>query len=142
MTGIIKIYFDGFYYLGNFDSFSVTDSADKAFQLQLTAEFTVRSEIMGLRSMSYANRASSEFLPPLTQAKSQFPTDAGFSQRPQAPTSSNVNQQQLEDLTESEETTSDLPPSSKGFTLADVTESLSILNKFTGESTESDIKKE
>lgn len=142
MTGIIKIYFDGFYYLGNFDSFSVTDSAEKAFQLQLNAEFTVRSEIMGLRSMSYANRATTEFLPPLTQSKSQFPTDSGFSQRPQSPTSSNVDQQQLGNLTGSGVTTSELPPSSTGFTLADVTESLSILNKFTGESTESDIKKE
>ena len=142
MNGLVKIYFDGFYYLGTFDSFSATDSADKAFQLQLNAEFTVHSEVMGLRSLSNANRANPEYLPPLTQSKTQFPSDTGFSQRPQASTASNVPLGQLENLEESNVDSTEVPPSSTGFTLADATNALSVFNKFTGDATETDIKKE
>lgn len=142
MNGLVKISFDGFDYLGTFDSFSVTDSAEKAFQLALNAEFTVHREKIGLRSLAYANTANQEYLPPLSRSEGKFPEDAGFSQREQPSTASNVNPQELENLESSGVDTTETPPSSTGFNLASVTESLSVFNKFTGEATETDVKKE
>lgn len=48
--GIIKVTFDGGVYLGWFSSFNVTESADKPYQFDLTAEFTVAHEVMRLRT--------------------------------------------------------------------------------------------
>lgn len=50
LQGIIKVLFDGGVYLGWFHTFNVTESADKAFQFTLTAEFTVAHEVMRLRT--------------------------------------------------------------------------------------------
>jgi hypothetical protein len=41
----IYIYYDGRIYIGSFDSFSVTDSADKPYNLDYNFAFTVRYEI-------------------------------------------------------------------------------------------------
>jgi hypothetical protein len=137
LSGIIQIYFDGFYYLGTFNSFSATDSSEKAFQLQLNAEFTVHSEIMGLRSLAYSNNSDSEFFSPLTTVTPKFPEDVGFSQRPTPPSSSNVP----DTLPNQEPPVTEVPPSSTGFSLAAATNALSAFNKFTGEPTEKDIEK-
>ncbi len=48
--GIIKISFDGGIYLGWFASFNVAESADKPYQFDLTAEFTVAHEVMRVRT--------------------------------------------------------------------------------------------
>jgi len=48
--GIIKISFDGGIYLGWFASFNVTESSDKPYQFDLTAEFTVAHEILRVRT--------------------------------------------------------------------------------------------
>lgn len=48
--GIIKVTFDGGIYLGWFQSFQVTEAAEKPFQFDLTAEFTVGHEVMRLRT--------------------------------------------------------------------------------------------
>lgn len=48
--GIIKVTFDGGIYLGWFQSFSVAESADKPYQFELTAEFTIAHEILRLRT--------------------------------------------------------------------------------------------
>ena len=50
LQGILKVMFDGGVYLGWFASFSVTEAADKPFQFQLSAEFTVAHEVMRLRT--------------------------------------------------------------------------------------------
>jgi len=55
--GIIKITFDGGVYLGWFASFNVSEAAEKPFQFDLTAEFTVAHEVMRLRTESYASEA-------------------------------------------------------------------------------------
>jgi hypothetical protein len=48
--GIIKISFDGGIYLGWFASFNITESSDKPYQFDLTAEFTVAHEVMRVRT--------------------------------------------------------------------------------------------
>jgi len=48
--GIIKISFDGGVYLGWFSTFSVTEAADKPYQFDLSADFTVAHEIMRMRT--------------------------------------------------------------------------------------------
>ena len=50
LQGIIKVLFDGGVYLGWFSAFNVEESADKAFQFALSAEFTIAHEILRLRS--------------------------------------------------------------------------------------------
>lgn len=50
LQGIIKILFDGGVYLGWFSSFGVTEVADKPFQFQLSADFTIAHEILKLRT--------------------------------------------------------------------------------------------
>lgn len=48
--GSIKITFDGGVYLGWFQSFNVQEAAEKPYQFDLSAEFTVASEVLRLRS--------------------------------------------------------------------------------------------
>lgn len=48
--GIIKVSFDGGVYLGWFQSFNVTEAAEKPYQFDLTAEFTVAHEILRMRT--------------------------------------------------------------------------------------------
>lgn len=50
--GILKVSFDGGVYLGWFSSFNVTESADKPYQFDLTADFTVAHEVLRLRTVS------------------------------------------------------------------------------------------
>jgi len=58
--GIIKVSFDGGIYLGWFGSFNVGEAAEKPYQFDLTAEFTVAHEVMRLRtSMSQAGAPGS-----------------------------------------------------------------------------------
>lgn len=49
LQGCIKITYDGGIYLGRFDSFNVTESAEKPYMFDLTADFTVAQEILRLR---------------------------------------------------------------------------------------------
>lgn len=48
--GMIKITFDGGIYLGWFGSFNVSEAAEKPYQFDLTADFTVAHEIISFRS--------------------------------------------------------------------------------------------
>jgi hypothetical protein len=48
--GIIKVTFDGGIYLGWFNSFTVNEAAEKPYQFELSAEFTVAHEILKLRT--------------------------------------------------------------------------------------------
>jgi hypothetical protein len=41
----VYIYFDGHFYIGSFDDFSVTDSADKPYNLEYSFKFTVRYDM-------------------------------------------------------------------------------------------------
>jgi hypothetical protein len=50
LQGIIKITFDGGVFLGWFSSFSVTESADKPYLFEMTADFDVHKEIQVWRS--------------------------------------------------------------------------------------------
>jgi len=49
--GIIKISFDGDYWLGWFNSFSVSEEAEQPYQFMLNADFTIAKEFMGLRTV-------------------------------------------------------------------------------------------
>jgi len=51
--GVIQMTFDGGIYLGWFTSFSVTESAEKPYMFDLTAEFMVAKEILRLRSIIF-----------------------------------------------------------------------------------------
>jgi hypothetical protein len=54
--GILKVTFDGGIYLGWFASFNVQEDAEKPYQFDLTAEFTVAHEVLRLRTtLSTAN---------------------------------------------------------------------------------------
>jgi len=48
--GIIKITFDGGIYMGWFTSFNVAEAAEKPFQFDLTAEFTIAHEVLRMRT--------------------------------------------------------------------------------------------
>ncbi len=50
LQGIIKMTFDGGIYLGWFQSFNVSEAAEKPYQFDLSAEFTVAKEVLRLRS--------------------------------------------------------------------------------------------
>ncbi len=52
--GIIKITFDGGIYHGWFQSFSVTEAAEKPYQFDLSAEFTVAKEVLRIRSVPWS----------------------------------------------------------------------------------------
>lgn len=49
-NGAIKVTFDEGIYIGWFNDFSVTESAEKPYQFELTASFTVRNELFRLRT--------------------------------------------------------------------------------------------
>jgi len=49
-NGVIQVTFDEGTYTGWFNDFSVTESAEKPYQFQLTASFTVRTEKFHLRT--------------------------------------------------------------------------------------------
>jgi hypothetical protein len=49
--GIIKISFDGDYWLGWFNSFSASEEAEKPYQFSMSMDFTIAHEFMGLRSV-------------------------------------------------------------------------------------------
>lgn len=53
--GILKVTFDGGVYLGWFQSFQVSESAEKPYQFELTAEFMISHEILRLRSVMPPN---------------------------------------------------------------------------------------
>jgi len=48
--GILKVTFDGGIYLGWFSTFNVAEAAEKPYQFDLTAEFTVAHEVMRVRT--------------------------------------------------------------------------------------------
>lgn len=64
LHGIIKIMFDGDYWLGWFDNFNVTEDANKPYMLNLSMNFTVSKEYMGIRSLlvSYGNSYPESFV--------------------------------------------------------------------------------
>lgn len=62
--GIIKVTFDGGVYLGWFQSFNVTEAAEKPYQFDLTAEFTVAHELLRLRSAMFPPNALGQFQQP------------------------------------------------------------------------------
>jgi len=75
--GVIKITFDGGIYLGWFSSFGVAEAADKPYQFELTASFTVDREIQRFRSMPYSRLQSQSFSSGPGQPNlSQTPTPA------------------------------------------------------------------
>lgn len=51
LHGIVKVTFDGTTWFGWFQSFSVTEAAETPYQFNLSAEFVVSHEIMGLRTV-------------------------------------------------------------------------------------------
>lgn len=59
LQGIIKIMFDGGIYLGWFNDFSVTESAEKPYQFTMTSTFTVHKEEMTWRTQYNLPNASS-----------------------------------------------------------------------------------
>jgi hypothetical protein len=62
--GIIKITFDGGTFLGWFSSFSVTEAAEKPYQFDLSAEFTVAHEVMRVRTNMNPTGALGSFSSP------------------------------------------------------------------------------
>lgn len=59
--GALKVTFDGGIYLGWFSNFTVTEAAEKPYQFELTASFTVDHEIQRFRSVSYSGSAAQSF---------------------------------------------------------------------------------
>jgi hypothetical protein len=59
--GILKISFDGGIYLGWFQTFNVTEAAEKPYQFDLTAEFTVAHEVMRVRTNLLPASAAGNF---------------------------------------------------------------------------------
>jgi hypothetical protein len=49
--GIIKLHFDGMDWLGWFNSFSVSEEAERPYQFSLSADFTIAQEFMSFRSV-------------------------------------------------------------------------------------------
>ena len=62
--GIIQVTFDGGIYLGWFQSFNVAEAAEKPYQFDLTAEFTVAHEVLRLRTSFAPQGALGNFSPP------------------------------------------------------------------------------
>jgi hypothetical protein len=75
--GIIKISFDGDYWLGWFNTFSVSETAEQPYQFTMSADFTIAQEFMGLRTVvqQSVNRASSGGTDPLFQDLAQKQAD-------------------------------------------------------------------
>lgn len=79
--GIIKVVFDGGIYLGWFQSFSVNEAAEKPYQFELSAEFTVAHEVLRLRTAMPPAGALGNFDSPDFQeatAGSSVGVQAGF----------------------------------------------------------------
>jgi len=57
LQGIIKITFDGGIYMGWFQTFSVTEAAEKPYQFDLSAEFTIAHEVLRLRTNMFPENA-------------------------------------------------------------------------------------
>jgi len=51
--GVIKVTYDGGIYLGWFDSFGVSETAEKPYMFELTAKYTVHEEVQRFRSAPY-----------------------------------------------------------------------------------------
>jgi hypothetical protein len=75
--GIIKISFDGDYWLGWFNTFSVSEAAEQPYQFTMSADFTIAQEFMGLRTVvqQSASRASFGGTNPLYQDLAQKQED-------------------------------------------------------------------
>lgn len=64
LQGIVKMTFDGGVYLGWFNSFTVTESAEKPYQFTLSTAFTVHKEVMTWRStLTSTNGVTSDAAP-------------------------------------------------------------------------------
>ena len=59
LQGILKVTFDGGVFLGWFQSFSVAESADKAYQFTLNSTFTVHKESVTWRSTTGSSSPTS-----------------------------------------------------------------------------------
>ena len=57
--GKIKITFDGGIYTGWFQTFTVTESAEKAYQFDLTADFLIDQEVLRLRTLNLPTEGAS-----------------------------------------------------------------------------------
>jgi len=62
--GIIKVTFDGGVYLGWFQTFTVGEAAEKPYQFDLTAEFTVAHEVLRIRTNSAPSGSIGNFTQP------------------------------------------------------------------------------
>jgi len=60
LQGILKVTFDGGSYLGWFNSFNVTESADKPFMFSLTADFDIADEVQVWRTQAGGRTVASE----------------------------------------------------------------------------------
>ena len=63
LQGIIKCTFDGGVFLGWFNNFSVTESAEKPFMFQVTTDFSVEKEVMVWRSTLSEPQPPGSFAP-------------------------------------------------------------------------------
>lgn len=78
LQGILKITFDGGVYLGWFNSFSVSEDAEKPYMFALTSAFTVDHEIASWRStVSQAEGNSSSSFGNVEQAQPPFVLGGG-----------------------------------------------------------------
>jgi hypothetical protein len=74
LQGIIQITFDGGVYRGWFNSFTVSESAEKPYQFQISAAFTVHKEIANwLTAISTTNGIPSAVLDQVGAEESQTP---------------------------------------------------------------------
>lgn len=71
--GILKVTFDGGIYFGWFQSFNVTEAAEKPYQFSLTADFTVSHEVLRLRSMAHTEAPRKSFLGALEPQRTTTP---------------------------------------------------------------------
>jgi hypothetical protein len=79
--GSIKITFDGGVYLGWFQAFNVQEAAEKPYQFDLSAEFTVASEVLRLRSAPASRhpQGTSAYRPPPQDNSAPQGPRGGFS---------------------------------------------------------------
>jgi len=62
--GIIQVTFDGGIYLGWFTTFGITEAAEKPYQFDLNAEFTIAHEVLRLRTSFAPQGSLGNFSPP------------------------------------------------------------------------------
>lgn len=73
--GALKVTFDGGIYIGWFSNFNVSETSQRPYQFELTANFTVDREIQRFRSMPYGRLGNQSFTSgPPTPTLSQTPT--------------------------------------------------------------------